>query len=44
MRSHMDGISDDMRPSDFYYQRFGIEFDHRGKVVELVENIYDRKG
>ncbi len=44
MRSHMDGIGDEMRPSDFFYKRFDIEFDHRGKVVDLVENIYDRSG
>ncbi len=44
MRSHMNEIGDDMRPSDFYYKHFGIEFDHRGKVVDLVENIYDRSG
>ena len=44
MRAHMECIGDDLRPRDFYYQRFGIEFDHRGKVVDLVENIYDRSG
>jgi len=44
MRSHMDEIGDNLLPRDFYYERFGIEFDHRGKVVNLVENIYDRSG
>ncbi len=44
MQAHMDNIGDDLRPRDFYYERFGIEFDHRGKVVDLVENIYARAG
>ena len=44
MRAHMNRIGDEMSPRDAYYERFGIEFDHRGKVVDLVENIYDRAG
>ena len=44
MRAHIENVGDDLRPRDFYYQRFGIEFDHRGKVVDLVENIYPRAG
>ncbi|NKB19822.1 MAG: sulfatase-like hydrolase/transferase [Alphaproteobacteria bacterium] len=44
MRAHMDRIGDEMHPRDTYYKRFGIEFDHRGKVVDLVENIYNRSG
>ena len=44
MAAHMDRIGDEMSPRDTYYERFGITFDHRGKVVNLVENIYDRAG
>lgn len=44
MRAHMATIGDEMMARDFYYERFGITFDHRGKVVNLVENIYDRSG
>ncbi len=44
MQAHMDNVCDDLRPREFYYERFGIEFDHRGKVVDLVENIYARAG
>jgi hypothetical protein len=42
MRAHMERIGDEFCPRDVYYERFGIEFDHRGKVVDLVENIYNR--
>ena len=44
MRAHMESVGDNLRPRNFYYQLFGIEFDNRGKVVDLVENIYDRSG
>ena len=44
MRTHMDRIGDSLLPRDDYYGRFGITFDHRGKVVDLVENMYDRSG
>ena len=44
MQNHLRDIGDNFQPRDFYYERFGIEFDHRGKVVELVENNYDRAG
>jgi len=44
MLAHMAKIGDDFSPRDFYYEKFGIEFDHRGKVVDLVENIYNRAG
>ena len=27
-----------------YNERFNVVFDHRGKVIDLVENMYDRKG
>ena len=44
MRAHMARIGDELMPREFYYERFGIAFDHRGKVVNLVENMYDRAG
>lgn len=44
MQKHMDRIGDEFRPREYYYDRFGIEFDNRGKVVDLVENMYDRAG
>ena len=44
MQGHMTAIGDEMMPRDHYYERFNVVFDHRGKVVDLVENMYDRKG
>ena len=44
MQAHMARIGDELMPREFYYERFGITFDHRGKVVDLVENMYDRAG
>ena len=44
MRAHMTTIGDELLPRDFYYESFGITFDHRGKVTDLVENIYNRDG
>ena len=44
MVAHMENVGDNLRPRNVYYQRLGIECDHRGKVVDLVENIYDRSG
>lgn len=44
MQAHMEKIGDEMLPRERYYERFNIVFDHRGKVVDLVENMYDRKG
>ena len=44
MLGHMAAISDKLMPREYYYDRFNIVFDHRGKVIDLVENMYDRKG
>lgn len=44
MRAHMERIGDEFLPREAYYERFGIELDHRGKVAALVENKYDRAG
>jgi arylsulfatase A-like enzyme len=44
MRAHMRHIGDGFHPRQDYYKRFGITLDHRGKVVDLVENLYDRNG
>ncbi len=44
MRAHMASIDDEFLTREEYYERLGIEFDDRGKVVDLVENMYDRKG
>ncbi|MDD9878797.1 MAG: sulfatase [Magnetovibrio sp.] len=44
LAEHMARIGDEFLPRDDYYARFGIELDHRGKVVDLVENMYDRTG
>jgi hypothetical protein len=44
MRAHMSRIGDGFHPRQDYYKRFGITLDHRGKVVDLVENPYDRSG
>ena len=40
----MNVINDEMLPRQHYYKKFGIDLDHRGKLVDLVENIYDRNG
>ncbi len=44
MQKHMAAINDELMPKEHYYDRFNIVFDHRGKVIDLVENMYDRKG
>ena len=44
MREHMAAINDEMLPRHHYYERFGIDLDNRGKIVNLVENMYDRVG
>jgi hypothetical protein len=44
MRGHMQRIGDKFLPREAYYERFGITVDDRGKVAELVENMYDRAG
>lgn len=44
MTGHMERIADKFLPRESYYEEFGIEFDHRGKVVGLIENMYDRAG
>ena len=44
MQKHMNVINDEMLPRQHYYKKFGIDLDHRGKLVDLVENIYDRNG
>jgi arylsulfatase A-like enzyme len=44
MGAHMARIDDGFHPRQDYYERFGITLDHRGKVVDLVENPYDRSG
>tara|TARA_B100000686_G_C16483026_1_gene808111 strand:+ start:25 stop:825 length:801 start_codon:yes stop_codon:yes gene_type:complete len=44
MRQHMVAINDEIMPRDYYYKHFKIDLDHRGKVVNLVENMYNRSG
>jgi len=44
MRAHMASINDEFLTREEYYERLGIEFDNRGKVVDLIENMYDRSG
>ena len=44
MQGHMSAIGDELMPRNRYYERFNVVFDHRGKVIDLVENMYDRKG
>jgi len=44
MQDHMRSIGDKMMPRDYYYERFKVTFDHRGKVIDLVKNIYARGG
>lgn len=43
-REHMAHIGDEMMPREYYYERLNVVFDRRGKVIDLVENIYDRMG
>jgi arylsulfatase A-like enzyme len=44
MEDHLRRIGDEFLPREAYYERFGIEIDHRGKVVGIVENLYNRQG
>ena len=44
MIAHMERIADEFLPREAYYEKFDIEFDHRGKVTGLIENMYDRAG
>lgn len=44
MRRLMREIGDEFLPKEAYYQKFGLEVDHRGKVRGIVENPYDRMG
>jgi arylsulfatase A-like enzyme len=44
MRAHMAAIGDGFHTKEHYYEVLKIEFDHRGKVAGLVENMYDRMG
>ncbi len=44
MRAHMAAIGDGFHTKEQYYKTLKIEFDHRGKVAGLVENMYDRMG
>jgi len=44
MRTHMERIDDRFLPKEAYYERYGIEVDHRGKVNGIIDNPYDRLG
>lgn len=44
MQALMSRIGDQFLPKQDYYERFGIELDHRGKVKGIIENPYDRLG
>jgi arylsulfatase A-like enzyme len=44
MQALMSRIGDEFLPKEAYYERFGIELDHRGKVKGIIENPYDRSG
>jgi arylsulfatase A-like enzyme len=44
MATLLAAIGDRFEPREAYYERFGIELDHRGKVKGIVENPYDRLG
>jgi arylsulfatase A-like enzyme len=44
MQALMARIGDRFEPKEAYYERFGIELDHRGKVRGIVENPYPRMG
>jgi len=41
---HLTKIGDEFLPREKYYERFQIKLDNRGKVLNLVENMYDRNG
>ena len=44
MREHMAKINDEILPKEEYYKRFNLKLDHRGKLANLVENMYNRAG
>ena len=44
MREHMAKINDEILPKEEYYKKFNLKLDHRGKLADLVENMYNRAG
>ena len=44
LSNHLKKINDDFLPRENYYDRFQFKLDNRGKVLNLVENMYDRNG
>ena len=44
MREHMAKINDEILPKEEYYKKFNLKLDQRGKLANLVENMYDRAG
>jgi arylsulfatase A-like enzyme len=44
MRKHMAKINDEILPKEEYYKKFNLKLDQRGKLANLVENMYDRAG
>ena len=44
MREHMAKINDEILPKEEYYKKFNLKLDHRGKLANLVENMYNRAG
>ncbi|MDB3861050.1 sulfatase [Paracoccaceae bacterium] len=44
MRKHMAKIDDEILPKEDYYKKFNLKLDHRGKLANLVENMYNRAG
>lgn len=44
MQEHMRKIGDEFLPKEGYYEKYHLELDHRGKLKDLVENMYNRAG
>jgi hypothetical protein len=44
MRAQMGRIGDRFLSKEEYYKIYEIEIDHRGKVTDIIDNVYDRMG
>jgi len=41
---HMKKLNDDIHPNEYYYKKYNLNIDRRGKVAGIIENPYNRLG
>lgn len=41
---HLKKLGDDIHPNEYYYEKYNLNIDHRGKIAEIIENPYNRLG